>query len=112
MDKSFYVLTRIFNDLENMNPLNNFIGRMTEEEEPKAIGRCKEEKDPEERVKMAFTEGSCAGAVAGFNVGFVYGNMFEVTDPEGKEYVEFLRKKLIQDGTLMFIPKKRIMKVA
>lgn len=113
MEKSFDLLNRIFNDVENMNTLVNFIGGMADEEGPEAIERCKnEEKDPEERLKMAFTEGECAGMTAGFNVGFVYGNMFEVVDPEGKEYVEALRKKLIHDGTLMFVPKGRVKKAA
>ncbi len=109
MEKSFDLLNRLF-DIDNT--LLNFVSRMSAEEEAEAIERCKGEKDPEERLRAALTEGECAGMVAGFNVGFVYGNMFEVVDPEGKDYVETLRKRLIHDGTLMFVPKGRVTKTA
>ena len=112
MKKSFDLLYGIFNDIENKNTLFDFIAFMADQNRPKTIERCKKEKDREDPVDAAFTEGECAGMKAGFNVGFIYGNMFEVVDPESKEYVGILKKKLIHDGTLMFIPKKRVTKVA
>jgi hypothetical protein len=112
MEKSFDLLNRIFNDVEMTNPLCAFVAGMAEEERSGAIEKCKKEKDRKDPVEEAFTWGVYAGMTAGFNVGFVYGNMFEVVDPEGKEYVEALRKKLIHDGTLMYVPKKRVAKAA
>jgi hypothetical protein len=111
MEKSFDLLNRIFNDLENERTLFDFVAFMAEEKRPEAIKECKKQ-TLEDAVEAAFTEGLTAGIEAGFNVGLVYGNMFEVVDPEAKRYIEALRKKLIHDGTLMFVPKGRAKKAA
>lgn len=59
------------------------------------------------QIGSEVTDYSCSIIEAAFNVGFLYGNMFDITDPEPKAQLEALKKKMIDDGTLMFVPREK-----